>query len=110
MWHEGGEPCTNPWACGRYHFTTEATATRAAPEPSKGASYDPPPAHYDGGSITPWQVWEAFGLDPWQANVVKYLLRSGKKRGESALSDLSKARNYLGYLIEREEKRGRGGT
>ncbi|GGR51446.1 DUF3310 domain-containing protein [Streptomyces roseolus] len=73
---------------------------------SPPSTYDPPPSHYgtDKG-IDPWAVWEAFELDPWEAALTKYILRSGKKDGESKLKDLKKARNYLAYLIEREEKR-----
>jgi hypothetical protein len=65
------------------------------------AGYRDAPTHYEGEGMTPWQVWEAFDLDPWSANIVKYIVRAGKKPGESRLKDLEKARDYLGYLIER---------
>lgn len=71
--------------------------------PEWAADYRPPPTHYQGDGIDPWQIWEAFDLDPWSAALVKYILRSGKKPGESKLKDLLKARDYLAYLIEREE-------
>lgn len=67
-------------------------------------AYDPPPAHYQGEGVTPWHIWEAFGLDPWQANVIKYVLRAGKKPGEEAASDYEKAVHYLSYLIDRAER------
>jgi len=56
--------------------------------------------HYQGTTMQPWDVWEAFGLDPWEANAVKYLLRWKKKGG---VEDLKKSRHYIDYLIEREE-------
>lgn len=72
---------------------------------SKGA-YDPPPAHYGGGlQIDPWAVWDAFDLDRYTANAVKYLLRAGKKDIAPRLDDLRKARNYIAKAIEMEENR-----
>lgn len=63
----------------------------------------PEPSYYDGqGGMQPWDVWKAFDLDPWEANLIKYVLRAGKKPGESKLKDLKKARSYLNYLIKRE--------
>lgn len=62
-----------------------------------------PVSYYDGeGGMQPWDVWKAFDLDPWEANLIKYVLRAGKKPGESKLKDLKKARSYLNYLIKRE--------
>lgn len=60
------------------------------------------PEHYTGqGELQPWDVWEAFDLDPWEANAVKYIIRAGLKG--PALEDYRKAAHYLQYLIEREE-------
>lgn len=67
------------------------------------AKYDPPPTHYDGKGIDPWAVWDAFDLDRYTANAVKYLLRAGKKDIAPRLDDLKKARNYINKAIEREE-------
>lgn len=67
--------------------------------------YDPPPKHYDGGSIDPWAVWDAFDLDRYTANAVKYLLRAGKKDIAPRLDDLKKAANYIAKAIEMEQKR-----
>jgi hypothetical protein len=69
------------------------------------ADYRPPPAHYQAEGMDPWQIWEAFDLDPWSAALVKYVCRAGRKPGEPRLKDLLKARDYLAYLIEREERR-----
>lgn len=58
--------------------------------------------HYRQTGIQPWQIWEAYGLDPWQASVIKYILRAGRKENVPAKQDYEKARHYLDYLIERE--------
>lgn len=54
------------------------------------------------GRIEPWDVWEAFALDPWTANAVKYLLRWRKKNGAE---DLRKAKHYIEELLEQEGMR-----
>lgn len=56
--------------------------------------------HYIQKSMQPWDVWEAFNLDAWEANAVKYILRWRLKGG---VTDLKKAIHYLEYLIAREE-------
>lgn len=69
-------------------------------------AYDPPPAHYDGGNgIDNWAIWDAYDLDRYTANAVKYILRAGKKSIAPRLDDLRKARNYINKAIEMEEKR-----
>jgi intein/homing endonuclease len=55
--------------------------------------------HYETMAIAPWEIIKRNGLDFWEGNVLKYLLRYRKKNG---LEDLMKARDYLDYLIERE--------
>lgn len=72
---------------------------------NKDATYDPPPPHYDSGAgLDPWAVVDAFGLGFYDGNVLKYLLRAGKKDIAPRLDDLKKARNYLNKLIELEER------
>ena len=70
------------------------------------AGYEPPPTHYSGrGGLDPWAVWDAFDLDRYTANAVKYLLRAGKKDIAPRLDDLRKAANYIAKAIEMEEGR-----
>ena len=52
--------------------------------------------HYQVSSIQPWDITAAYGLDPWSANVVKYILRFPYKAGRQ---DLEKAQHYIEYLI-----------
>lgn len=50
-----------------------------------------------GRELQPWHVWEAFGLDPWCASAVAYLLRAGRKG--PAREDIAKARHYLDEML-----------
>ena len=60
------------------------------------------PPHYQSKSgLESIQVIEAFDLDFCLGNVVKYILRAGKKNDE--LEDLKKARWYLNRKIEQME-------
>ena len=64
---------------------------------SKGTKYDPD--HYH-GSVEPWDLIAAQELDFFSGNIIKYVVRAGKKDGESVLDDLIKAQVYLKKLIE----------
>ncbi len=62
------------------------------------------PAHYQSDKgIEVIDVIHAFGLGFNDGNVVKYVLRCGRKPGEEALRDLKKARWYLDDHIKRIE-------
>lgn len=66
------------------------------------------PAHY-GGADNPYEaikVVEAWNLDFYLGNVVKYVSRAGKKGDE--LEDLKKARWYLDRRIARMEAAAKG--
>ena len=67
--------------------------------PPKGPG-DSTPSHYQGNGMTPFDVWDAFDLDRYEANAVKYLLRWRKKNG---VEDLKKAEHYVQILIQRAE-------
>jgi hypothetical protein len=53
--------------------------------------------HYQKSELQPWDIFLAWGLDPWAANVVKYILRFPHKNG---LEDLQKAKHYVDFLIK----------
>lgn len=55
--------------------------------------------HYEDMAIQPWEIIERNGLDFWEGNVLKYLLRHRAKNG---VEDLLKARDYLNHLIDLE--------
>ena len=57
--------------------------------------------HYLGRAMQPWDIIEAWGLDFWEGNCLKYLLR--RKPSTDRSTDLRKARHYLDKCIAREE-------
>ena len=61
------------------------------------------PSHYQ-GTTQPIDLINAQDLNFNLGNVVKYVCRAGKKKGENILSDLEKAQNYINYEIERVTK------
>lgn len=61
------------------------------------SKYDPD--HYH-AAVEPWDLVAAHNLDFFSGNVIKYVVRAGKKAGESDLDDLIKAQIYLKKLIE----------
>lgn len=62
-------------------------------------------SHYKGHGIQPWEIWEAYDMNGWEASALKYLLRH-KYKGNS-LGDLMKAKHNIEYLIAREERKQR---
>jgi hypothetical protein len=62
-------------------------------------------SHYKGHTIQPWEIWEAYDMNGWEASALKYLLRH-KYKGDS-IGDLMKAKHNIEYLIAREERKQR---
>jgi methyl coenzyme M reductase subunit C-like uncharacterized protein (methanogenesis marker protein 7) len=59
------------------------------------------PDYYDGKKgIQPFDIIDAFGLDFYEGNVIKYICRWRKKDG---IQDLRKARDYIDEIINRAE-------
>ena len=58
-------------------------------------------SHYKGRDLQPWDIITMFDLDFFEGSALKYLLRWRQKNG---VEDLRKARHYIEYLIEREDK------
>ena len=75
-----------------------------------GGKEDNRPNYYKSpdGKIEIIRVIQAFGLNFSLGNVLKYVVRAGRKNRGDALSDLIKARTYINleiaYLQEKEEK------
>jgi hypothetical protein len=66
------------------------------------------PLHY-GGADNPYEaikVVEAWKLDFFLGNVLKYISRAGRKEGATTLEDLKKARWYLDRKINNLEREG----
>jgi hypothetical protein len=60
--------------------------------------------HYEEMPMMPFQIIDAFGLDFYSGNCLKYLLRAGRKPGIDPVEDLKKARHYLDEVIQRAEQ------
>lgn len=54
--------------------------------------------HYTRLTIQPWQIIDACGLNFYEGNIIKYILR----RKGTRVDDLKKAAHYLEHLIELE--------
>lgn len=98
-----------PGQAGRLISTTGFYhASRRSHDPSKLGTV---PGYYDGkDGMQPFDVIDAFGLDFYEGNVVKYLVRWRKKGG---VEDLRKARTYIDEIIKRAEAQAQassGGT
>lgn len=81
-----------------YNLAIERTITLAEHLNNK-QSYNTPP-HYQ-GTIQPIDIINAQDLNFNLGNVVKYVCRAGKKKGENILTDLEKAKDYINFEIER---------
>jgi hypothetical protein len=61
-----------------------------------------PPAHYESeGGIQPFDIIDQFGLNFYEGNAVKYIVRWRKKGG---ITDLLKARHYIEEAIIRAQQ------
>ena len=56
-------------------------------------------SHYQTNRIQPWDIIEAYDLNFFEGNAIKYILR----RKGNRLEDLQKAAHYLEKMIEIEE-------
>jgi hypothetical protein len=66
------------------------------------------PDYYNGaGGMQPFDVIDAFGLDFYEGNAVKYIVRWRKKNG---VDDLYKARTYINEVIKRAEAEAADGA
>jgi hypothetical protein len=93
--------CPNPSAADQLLHGDSAAAGPAATEiPSYGPA-EWTPDHYRGDGLQPFDVINAFGLDFYEGNAIKYVLRWRKKNG---VQDLRKARTYVQILIDRAEQ------
>lgn len=62
------------------------------------------PAHYTYGEIEPKDAIRDWNLNFNLGNVVKYIVRAGRKDGNTILDDLRKAKQYIDFEIEFLEK------
>jgi hypothetical protein len=84
----------DPWG-NWYRAGNSIESVPTQPTVSSSETSKTNPEHYRGARIEPWDFIEAQQLDFFLGNAVKYICRAGKKPGESAHDDLSKAIVYL---------------
>ena len=59
-------------------------------------------SHYRAVSpMQPWDIIESWGLNFWQGNIIKYVLRAPYKGG---VEDFEKAKHYLEFIIENYDR------
>ncbi len=92
-----------------WNMTGSAQKMTQSPQYNPTLRYDDPtvkelrdpvehPAHYTFGKIEVLDAIEDWGLDYHRGNILKYLVRAGKK-GDKLIEDLRKARFYLDRYI-----------
>lgn len=65
------------------------------------------PDYYQTDSVyEPFKIIRHYGLNFFEGNVLKYLLRAGKKSSKTRLEDLRKANTYLASEIEQTKQDG----
>ena len=57
---------------------------------------------YSKRKIQPWDIWLEYGLDPWDADIIKRVLR--KKQGESKKVDYQKIKHICDEKIRQIEE------
>lgn len=67
-------------------------------EGKHGPRYQIGGSHYAKHKTQPWDLVDEYGLDFYEGNALKYLLRWKDKGG---VEDLKKCRHYLDRLIEK---------
>lgn len=60
-------------------------------------SYNAGKSDYAGHAIQPWDIWKEYDLDPWDADIVKRVLRG--KEGEARTLDYEKIIHICEYRI-----------
>lgn len=103
----GAKGCQCPMDDFRPSWTKEESVTyedakpTANPDRVKVADTQVGGEHYRQTGIQPWDIIDAWGLDFYAGNALKYLYRAGRKGPK--VEDLKKARHYIDKMIEKEE-------
>lgn len=62
------------------------------------------PSYYNKSSMSVCNIIDEYDLDFYKGNIIKYVLRSGKKSADTEIQDLEKAIKYCILEIERLKK------
>ena len=63
------------------------------------------PSYYNKASMSVCDIIDEYELDFYKGNIIKYVLRSGKKSADTEIQDLEKAIKYCILEIERLKKK-----
>lgn len=66
------------------------------------------PSYYNKDSMSVCDIIDAYDLNFYRGNIVKYILRSGKKDPATEIQDLQKAMTYCKIEIDRLTKNQNG--
>jgi len=79
--------------------------TESVPEEADPLTYHVGNSDYSDHKIQPWMIWDEYNLDPWEADVVKRILRKkkavGKNMKESRIEDLEKIIHVCNFKINK---------
>lgn len=70
---------------------------------SSHKKYNVGDSDYAQHKIQPWDIWEEYNLNPWEADIIKRVLR--KKKGTTRTEDLEKIKHICDHLIYLESKK-----
>lgn len=101
---EGHAEVGLPWHRHRGQVWESASTPVANPDRTKVADEQVGGGHYRQTKLQPWDVIDAWGLDFYAGNALKYLYRAGRKGPK--VEDLKKARHYIDKMIELTEEEG----
>ena len=66
-------------------------------------------SNYSKKKIQPWHIWDEYDLNPWDADIIKRILRTKAVEGQSATEtrkeDYQKVIHICEFLISRLENR-----
>jgi hypothetical protein len=66
-------------------------------------------SNYSKKKIQPWHIWDEYELNPWDADIIKRILRTKEVKGQSPLEtrkeDYQKVIHICEFLIFRLEKK-----
>ena len=66
------------------------------------SSYNIGNSDYSKHSIQPWEIWEEYNLNPWDADIIKRILRH--KKGDTRKMDYEKIIHVCKKRIEQIER------
>lgn len=73
-------------------------------------SYNVGKSNYSKKAIQPWQIWEEYELNAWDADIVKRILRTKEEEGmtpeDSRILDYEKIIHIAKYRIEMIKRKG----